>query len=394
MSIPRLRLLSRRVTAQPRPRPPLRLTTMSSPPSLPASPPPKRLKTHAQPEFPVEVGTEIHSQTSAEPLVQTALEEAPVKALFVPTGASQGGPAGPSNSKQKARKRKQKRPVPEVYSPADVLFHDIKDFLGKEFVEDILAKGDQAWEAPEDLHTQSVVELRVGAFTVSGMSRLFSSTQVTPQRSLCPNVSGILKSKEKKAVADPARHRRIHLRLATKRYPQMGHHRPVCPSRRPHPRQDISTRQTPLGSGPCGDRRVLGDVSRRRGRSEKVPGERVQVFRGMVSGSTSLARGSAVVSLGVRWWVDCQIVDDWESCRFGVCKMSFEDAWERSNGVYQWRVSAPTPPISVTARPQKAHSAARIPTLLLPRPLPPARSEGDHSQSETMGLQNQDHPAF
>ncbi|GFZ51651.1 hypothetical protein JCM24511_09419 [Saitozyma sp. JCM 24511] len=143
---------------------------MSSPPSLPASPPPKRLKTHAQPEFPVEVGTEIHSQTSAEPFVQTALEEAPVKALFVPTGASQGGPAGPSNSKQKARKRKQKRPVPEVYSPADVLFHDIKDFLGKEFVEDILAKGDQAWEAPEDLHTQSVVELRVGAFTVSGES--------------------------------------------------------------------------------------------------------------------------------------------------------------------------------------------------------------------------------
>jgi hypothetical protein len=287
MSIPSLRLLLRRVNAQLRPCPAIRLT-MSSPPSLPPSPPPKRLKTQAEPELPVEavVGTQIHPQTSAEPLVRTALEEAPVKALFVPTGASSaGGPAGPSNSKQKARKRKQKRPVPEVYSPADVLFHDIKDFLGKEYVEDTLTQGDSAWEAPEDLHTQSVVELRVGAFTVSGMSRLFSSTQVTSQTSLCRNVSDILKSKEKKAVANPARHRRIHLRLATKRYPQMGHHRPICSSRRPHPRQDIPTRQTPLGSGPCGDRRVLGDVSRRRGRSEKVPGKRVQVFRGMVSGS-------------------------------------------------------------------------------------------------------------
>jgi tRNA (uracil-5-)-methyltransferase len=202
---------------------------MSSPPSLPASPPHKRLKTQAEPELPLEVGVEIHSQTSAEPFVQTALEEAPVKALFVPTGAtSVAGPAGPSNSnsnanvnsKQKARKRKQKRPVPEVYSPADVLFHDIKDFLGKEYVEDILAQGDPAWEAPEDLHTQSVVELRVGAFTVSGMFRLLSPTQTTPKELLYQVLSDFLKSKEENAVAD----------AATQANPSPPGHRTVLPN--------------------------------------------------------------------------------------------------------------------------------------------------------------------
>jgi hypothetical protein len=113
--------------------------------------------------------------------------------------------------------------------------------LGKEYVEDILAQGDPAWEAPEDLHTQSVVELRVGAFTVSGMFRLLSPTQTTPKSCCiksCPTSSRV----RRRTLWLTPRHRRIHLRLATERYSQMGHHCPLCPSWRPHPGQDISTR--------------------------------------------------------------------------------------------------------------------------------------------------------
>jgi tRNA (uracil-5-)-methyltransferase len=117
---------------------------MSTPPSLPPSPPPKRLKAE----------------------INTSVEDAPVRALFVPQRAAPAGPSRQRQTEKGNRKRKQRRHLPEPYSPGDVLSHDITDFLGGEDVQ----QGDAAWEAPEDLPVQTIVELRVGAFTVSGTS--------------------------------------------------------------------------------------------------------------------------------------------------------------------------------------------------------------------------------
>ncbi|WVR04868.1 hypothetical protein IAU60_001880 [Kwoniella sp. DSM 27419] len=118
---------------------------MSTPP---ASPPAKRLKSD------VVQTTEF-----------TSVTEAPVKALFAPTAKA-------STSQPKGKKgRKQRRPLPEPYSPAEVMFHDVRDFLGHEHVDGVLARNSgEEWEAPEALKVFETVELTVGAFTVSGES--------------------------------------------------------------------------------------------------------------------------------------------------------------------------------------------------------------------------------
>lgn len=76
-----------------------------------------------------------------------------VKALFV----------------QSKQKRKQKHPQPDPYSPADVLWHDIGDFLGHEYVAEKLKAGVE-WDPPVDLIRGEEVVVRVRAFTVSGES--------------------------------------------------------------------------------------------------------------------------------------------------------------------------------------------------------------------------------
>lgn len=142
---------------------------MSSPTRLP-SPPAKRFKSG-----------------SSDPMV--SVEEAPVKALFVPpqpqleSASASASEAGPSKSTVKpqqksangnvkggkGKQKKRKLIVPDPYSAGDVLWHDIQDFLGKEYVNKVLERKDKSeWDAPEDLEIQSIVELRVGAFTVSG----------------------------------------------------------------------------------------------------------------------------------------------------------------------------------------------------------------------------------
>lgn len=75
------------------------------------------------------------------------------------------------NPSGKGKRKRNRRPLPDPYSPADVLFHDVVDFLGPEYVKSVLERGDESeWSAPEGLERFSEVELRVGAMTVSGES--------------------------------------------------------------------------------------------------------------------------------------------------------------------------------------------------------------------------------
>jgi len=99
-------------------------------------------------------------------------EDAPVNNLFVPeatasTSTSTSTP-GPAVLKGKKKNRRIKRTLPELYSPADVTFRDVRDFLGPEYVDAVLDKGDESEWQPPALELWSVVELNVGAFTVSG----------------------------------------------------------------------------------------------------------------------------------------------------------------------------------------------------------------------------------
>ena len=139
-----------------------RAYTMSSPASI-NSPPHKRVKADSDLSIPPTIPTGS----------TTEINEAPINAMLpssVPT-------AGPSRAQQKkskpavGRKRKPRRDLPDPYSAGEVLWHDIQDFLGREYVAGLLDKKDGAeWAAPEELEIMGVIELRVGAFTVSGES--------------------------------------------------------------------------------------------------------------------------------------------------------------------------------------------------------------------------------
>jgi tRNA (uracil-5-)-methyltransferase len=116
--------------------------------------------------------TETGNDTDIDMSAPVSVSDAPVNALFVPAPAGESSKPIPPTLKQgKKKARRMKRNPPEQYSPADVLFRDVRDFLGEEYVDGVLAKGDQTeWEAPAGLELWGMIELEVGAFTVSGMS--------------------------------------------------------------------------------------------------------------------------------------------------------------------------------------------------------------------------------
>ena len=162
--------------------------TMSSPAP---SPPPKRLKADV-----------------------VEADEVPVKALFVPVASSS---KAPFESKRKEKKRKQRRPLPDPYSSQDVMFHDVRDYLGQEYVDELLArKDDSEWHSPAGLELQKILEVRVGSFTVSGMSTLI--------------------------LLESALMRRRIIELVRGGREEMGNHYAFCTPRRPHPLQSIQTR--------------------------------------------------------------------------------------------------------------------------------------------------------
>ncbi|KIR80291.1 tRNA (uracil-5-)-methyltransferase [Cryptococcus gattii E566] len=117
------------------------------------SPPAKRLKQELPADF-------------------THITEAPVNALFTEPSKSQQ-----PKKQTKRDRRKGRKPLPEPFSPADVMWHDVRDFLGRDYVDEVLGKKDGSeWEAPNELGSFAVVELSAGAFTVSGESlSLFQS---------------------------------------------------------------------------------------------------------------------------------------------------------------------------------------------------------------------------
>ncbi|WWC68240.1 uncharacterized protein I206_102163 [Kwoniella pini CBS 10737] len=117
----------------------------------------------------------------------TEINEAPIKSSFLPdptdiipkaSTSSLTKPNGEIKVKGK-KNRKQKRNLPEKYSAQDVLFHDVRDFLGTNYVDELISKKEGLeWEAPEELKLYEEVTLTVGAFTVSGESlSLFPGTK-------------------------------------------------------------------------------------------------------------------------------------------------------------------------------------------------------------------------
>ncbi|WVQ80097.1 hypothetical protein IAT38_002198 [Cryptococcus sp. DSM 104549] len=117
---------------------------------------------------------------------EVSVSDAPVKALFTePTASASTSTSTVPNGKPKKegqpkvqnppgeskRRKKGRRPLPERFSAADVMFRDVRDFLGPEYVDEVLARRDNSeWEAPEGLGPFEIVEVTAGAFTVSGES--------------------------------------------------------------------------------------------------------------------------------------------------------------------------------------------------------------------------------
>lgn len=62
-----------------------------------------------------------------------------------------------------------KHPIPEPYSTDDVLWRDVRDFLGTEWVDEVVNREtEEEWEVPSGLKENREQTLRVGAFTVAG----------------------------------------------------------------------------------------------------------------------------------------------------------------------------------------------------------------------------------
>ncbi|MDN8753930.1 hypothetical protein Q0M25_13570, partial [Staphylococcus aureus] len=63
----------------------------------------------------------------------------------------------------KGKRKRNRRVLPDPYSPGDILYHDVVDFLGKEYTDAVLAKGDDSeWDAPVELERFAEIELTVG----------------------------------------------------------------------------------------------------------------------------------------------------------------------------------------------------------------------------------------
>ncbi len=85
-----------------------------------------------------------------------------------PVTASAPKPA-PKPQQGKAKRKRNKRYLPDPYSHGDILHRDIADFLGQEYVAEVVARGDEGeWTAPEGLELQTEYELRVGALGRNG----------------------------------------------------------------------------------------------------------------------------------------------------------------------------------------------------------------------------------
>jgi len=137
-----------------------------SPPTSPTrSPPPKRTKMDAAITPPADTAPEAGPSSK----VAQAVMDAPINAMFAP-----------ARTKAEIKKRKRmKHPIPEPYSTGEVLWLDVRSFLGEEWVDGVIAKEDEGeWEVPQELRDGREFTLRVGAFTVSGRSSLVSYVHV------------------------------------------------------------------------------------------------------------------------------------------------------------------------------------------------------------------------
>lgn len=136
----------------------------------------------------------VHKKARTEGMIP--VDDAPVNALFVPSNGESSTRTSTSTNTNivtkdvpapvkgqvqgKKKNRRMKRYLPEPYSPADVTYRDVRDFLGGEYVDQVLAKGDESeWASPAELELWSIHELTVGAFTVSGKSPLLPTLRFT-----------------------------------------------------------------------------------------------------------------------------------------------------------------------------------------------------------------------
>lgn len=110
----------------------------------------------------------------SEPEAKRAREASPAGAVAAAVALPAGPAPVPAQTKPKhnvgkAKRRRNYRKLPDAYSPADVTYRDVVDALGEEYVNNVLARGDESeWDAPEGLELQEVYELTPVSMTVSG----------------------------------------------------------------------------------------------------------------------------------------------------------------------------------------------------------------------------------
>jgi tRNA (uracil-5-)-methyltransferase len=129
------------------------------------SPPPKRVRAESP---------------AAAPAAVDAAAPAAASTAAAPSSSKPAQNKGKNFQQGKGKRKRNRHILPDPYSSGDVLYRDVVDFLGKEYVDEIIAKGDSSeWDAPADLELMSVIELTAGVMTVSGKRQADRISELT-----------------------------------------------------------------------------------------------------------------------------------------------------------------------------------------------------------------------
>jgi len=323
-------------------------------------------------------------------------EDAPVNNLFVEATASAStSTPKPAAPKGKKKNRRIKRTLPELYSPADVTFRDVRDFLGAEYVDAVLAKGDESEWNPPALELWSVVELKVGAFTVSG-------TSVIPQNPGEKLISGeslsLYEEGDKKwAIMTPFAHPGDKIKAKIFKHDRFFSSADLV--------EILDYSEEYRGGG--GDRRVNPEGGCKYFGEWYVTLPHFYFFQyslavrcEMISVCGARQEGYCVVhaTRDIEEWnkrMRSQMVQEDEVGRIARKeKTNHRPRNDRDQANDQWRMSTPTPPIRPPTPAQEKNRFTSLHPILILKRIINSRNSTNDRIPKTMGIQNENYSSF
>ena len=120
---------------------------------------------------------ELQTSVNKKPRLSDGSEEQPIASTSTAATATTAAGQTQANAEQRLKgkriKRKKKYPPPEPCSAEDVLWRDVRDLIGKDVADGIIAEG-REWESPFERGEEVEVEVSVVSSTGTPPSRTHS----------------------------------------------------------------------------------------------------------------------------------------------------------------------------------------------------------------------------